>query len=153
MSFLSLRMTSQLHNEKTFYSSFAKDLKNCRSELIIESPYITASRMESLYPIFQVLLDREVRIYIVTRDPIDHEDDYMRHQATNEILQSTELGINIILLKGFHHRKLAIIDKGILWEGSLNILSHNSSLEIMRRIDEKRYAKEMISFLKLEKLI
>lgn len=99
--------------------------------------------MESLYPIFQALLNRGVRIHIITRDPIDHEDEYMRDQATNEVLKSMELGINIVLLTGFHHRKLAIIDRKVLWEGSLNILSYSSSLEIMRRIDEKGYAVQM----------
>ena len=125
---------SKLFSQKDFYGNFIQDLKKCKKEVIVESPYITSSRMEVLYPIFEELLYRGVKIHIVTRDPIDH-DENIRHQATNEILYSKELGINIILLKGYHHRKIAIIDQNILWEGSLNILSHNSSQEIMRRIE------------------
>lgn len=139
---------SKLVNQNSFYSEFIKDLRGCKKEVIIESPYITCARMELLYPIFEKLLMRGVKIHIVTRDPSDHEDEYMRHQSTNEILYSQEMGINIILLKGFHHRKLAIIDKKILWEGSLNILSYNNSLEIMRRIEDKKTAKEMLRFTK-----
>lgn len=109
--------------------------------------------MESLYSVLSELLSRKVRIYIVTRDPVDHEDEYMRHQATNEILYCMELGINVVLLKGYHHRKIAILDRNILWEGSLNILSYSNSQEIMRRIENKESANQMFSFLKLGKLI
>ena len=144
--------TSILYDEHTFYQAFMSDLQRCKKEIIIESPFITSSRMEVLYPIFRKLLDRQVKLHIITRDPSDH-DEHFRHQATNEILYAAEMGINVVLLKGNHHRKLAIIDKKILWEGSLNILSQSSSLEIMRRIESENYAKDMFRFLKLGKYI
>lgn len=139
---------SALFDEKSFYQVFLKDLESCQKEVVIESPFITASRMEVLYPIFDKLLTKEVKIHIITRDPIDQDDEYMRNQATNEILYCQEIGINVILMKGFHHRKLAIIDQKILWEGSLNILSQTKSLEIMRRIESKDLALQMIKFIK-----
>jgi len=144
---------SELFNEKTFYKRFLKDLSCSKNEVIIESPYITSSRMETLYPVFQGLLHKNIKIHLITRDPVDHDDEYFRHQSTNEILKCKELWINIVLLRGFHHRKLAIIDKQILWEGSLNILSYSNSLEIMRRIEGISYAKEMFKFLGLKNLI
>lgn len=144
---------SQLYNEKDFYKNFLKDLTIVKHELILESPYITSSRMDLLTPIFQALLDKGRKIHIVTRDPVEHEDEYLRHQSTNEILKCVELDINMVLLKGYHHRKLAIIDRQILWEGSLNILSHSSSKEIMRRIEGESFAIQMFEFLQLGKLI
>lgn len=151
MIFFKKLLVSQLHNEKTFYKEFIRDLKQCKSEVIIESPYITTYRMEKLYPLFEELLTKGIKIHIITRDPIDH-DENIRHQATNEILYSMGLGINIILLRGYHHRKLAVIDRSVLWEGSLNILSYSSSLEVMRRIEGNKFASEMIHFLKLSNL-
>lgn len=139
---------SQLFTQKDFYQKFLEDLKYCEKEVIIESPFITSSRMERLYPVFEELLSREIKVHIVTRDPIDHEDEYMRYQATNEILHSMELGVKVTLLKGYHHRKIAIIDRSVLWEGSLNILSYSRSREIMRRIEDEKEAKQMLSFLK-----
>ena len=144
---------SQLFNEKDFYKNFLKDLAIAKHEVILESPYITSNRMDVLTPIFQALLDKGRKIHIVTRDPVDHEDEYLRHQSTNEILKCVELGINMVLLKGYHHRKLAIIDRQILWEGSLNILSFNNSLEVMRRIEGEYFAIQMFEFLQLGKLI
>lgn len=144
--------TSLLYDESTFYQAFMHDLERCGKEVIIESPFITSSRMEMLYPIFKRILDRGIKIHIVTRDPADH-DEIIRYQATNEILYSTEMGINVVLLKGNHHRKLAVIDRKISWEGSLNILSQAYSKEIMRRIESKRLADELIRFLKFDKLL
>src|SRR3989338_3194000 len=113
---------SILFDETTFYPNFIKDLYVCKKEIIIESPYITPARTEKLMPIFQELLYKGVNIHIITRDPVEH-DENIRYQATDTILNCSEIVINIILLKGNHHRKLAIIDRSILWEGSLNILS------------------------------
>lgn len=141
--------SSQLFDENGFYRKFLKDLEACQSELIIESPYVTTSRMEILLPVFQRLLHKKIKIQIVTRDPSEHENELFRHQATNELLFCKDLGIDVVFQKGFHHRKLAIIDKAILWEGSLNILSYSKSKEIMRRLEGGDHAQEMIDFLKL----
>ena len=56
-----------------------------------------------------------------------------------------DLGIEV-LMTGGHHRKLAIIDDAILWEGSLNILSQNDSCELMRRIKSDVAVKELLRF-------
>lgn len=140
---------TKLYNEKTFYEQFIKDLIRADYKVIIESPFITTPRMELLYPVFKRLLARQIMVYLVTRDPVDHANESMRDQSTNEILQCKELGMNISLLKGHHHRKLAIIDNDILWEGSLNILSFSNSREIMRRIEGEKYVREIQRFLKL----
>jgi len=50
--------SSQLFDENGFYKKFLKDLETCQSEIIIESPYVTSSRMEVLLPVFQRLLHR-----------------------------------------------------------------------------------------------
>ena len=65
-----------------------------------------------------------------------------------EIRRLEAVGIQVLLCTGNHHRKLAILDRTILWEGSLNILSQTKSREMMRRIENKDIAMEMFSFLK-----
>lgn len=144
--------SSKLFDEKGFYKAFVRDLLKCRKEVIIESPFISTSRMDFLRPVFSNLITKGVKIHIITRDPIEH-DESNRHFATNEILSYKEMGVNIILLNGHHHRKLAILDQAILWEGSLNILSHCWSKEIMRRIEGRKTAKEMMDFLSLKRVI
>ncbi len=145
-------LSSGLFDEKTFYQSFIKDLLNCETEVIIESPYVTSARMKRLWPVFKKLLSRGVKIYFITRDPREHEVG-MELQSEDEIRYCEELGIQVLLCTGNHHRKLAILDRKVLWEGSLNILSQSYSREIMRRIHSQELALEMFEYLKLGKFL
>src|SRR5436190_7226507 len=145
-------LTSSLFDEKSFYKAFIKDLLACQNEVIIESPYITSARMEMFYPVFEKLIKQGVKVYVVTRDPREHFKS-MEEQSEEEIQRFERLGVHVFLCIGNHHRKLAILDRKILWEGSLNILSQTYSREIMRRINGKRMAMEMFNFLKLDRFI
>ena len=144
--------SSRLYDEKTFYSAFIRDLEGCRNEVIIESPYITSKRAEMLISIFHDLLAKGVKIYVITRDPKEH-DESMEYQSEEAISLFERMGVQVLLCIGNHHRKLAILDRQILWEGSLNILSQNKSREIMRRIDDRDVALDTFNFLKLAKFL
>lgn len=144
--------TSRLFDEKTFYSAFLDDLETCREEIIIESPFITSERMKTFVLVFKNLLERGVKIYVITRDPREHYEG-MEIQSEEAIQWCEAMGIQVLLCKGNHHRKLAILDRKILWEGSLNILSQRYSREIMRRIEGEELAMQMFNFLKLSRFI
>jgi phosphatidylserine/phosphatidylglycerophosphate/cardiolipin synthase-like enzyme len=111
---------SQLHDERTFYHTFLRDLERCKKEIIIESPFITTERMRYFDTTFLKLLKRNVKIYIVTRNPEEHES-YYALQTEQEIRRCEEIGVQVLLCLGNHHRKLAILDREILWEGSLEM--------------------------------
>ncbi|MFH0863712.1 MAG: phospholipase D-like domain-containing protein [Candidatus Gottesmanbacteria bacterium] len=143
---------SSLFDEKTFYQTFLRDLSQCQNEVIIESPFITSQRMGTFDRIFQKLLQKGVKIYIFTRDPKEH-DEFMEPQSEEAIRWCETIGIQVLLCTGNHHRKLAILDRKILWEGSLNILSQTRSREIMRRINDKETTVNTFNFLKLYKFI
>lgn len=141
-------LTSRLHDESTFYKHFVQDVKQCKEELIIESPYLTCKRAAIFIPLFKKLTRRGVTVIINTRHPDDHEA-YLRAQALMAINKLEAVGAKINLFSNYHHRKIAVIDQKILWEGSLNILSQNNSREVMRRIESESLAVQMIHFLDL----
>ena len=143
---------SLLFDENTFYQKFIDDLLNSTKEVIIESQYITTERMRMLKPVFEDLISRGIKIYVVTRDPKEHSES-LEVQSEEEIHYFEVLGVQVLLCLGNHHRKLAILDRKILWEGSLNILSQNKSREIMRRIESEKLTVEMFNFLKFEDFI
>jgi len=142
-------LSSRLFNERSFYYTFVNDLKRCNDELIVESPFVTSSRMAKLLPVLRQLRRRGVRITVNTRDPSDHEFPWS-YQAREAIRELQQMGVRV-LYTGGHHRKLAVLDRRILWEGSLNILSNNGTCEVMRRIESKELAEEMVRFLGLRK--
>lgn len=147
-----MNTTSSLHDEKTFYKAFLRDLDQATEEIIIESPFITSGRMKTLWPSLRKAYAKGIRIYIITRDPKDHSDGY-EVQSEDEIEALEALGIQVFLCIGNHHRKLAIIDRTILWEGSLNILSQLHSREIMRRMEGADNALDMFNFLNFGRYI
>ena len=141
-----------MHDETTFYQHFCRDLLHASREVVIERPFITSERMAMIYPIFERLVARGVKLFVITRDPQEHSET-MVIQSEDEIQRLEALGVQVYLCTGNHHRKLAFIDRKILWEGSLNILSQNKSREIMRRIDDEKSAVEMLTFLRLERYL
>jgi len=60
---------SSLYDEKTFYKQFKKDLLHSKSEAVIESPFITTTRINKPAPIFKKLVSRDIKVYVVTREP------------------------------------------------------------------------------------
>lgn len=143
---------SQLFSQIDFYPNFIKDLFNAKQEVVIDSPYITRERVSFFIPIFKHLISKEIRIFILTRQPKEH-DAPMKYHAEDEIKKFESMGITVLPFIGNIHRKLAIIDRSILWEGSLNILSQRASHEIMRRFEGQETANQVMTFLKLDKNI
>jgi phosphatidylserine/phosphatidylglycerophosphate/cardiolipin synthase-like enzyme len=143
---------SRLLDENTFYDAFMKDLKHCHSEVIVESPFVTNRRVSQLFGILEKLKERKVRVAINTRDPEDHDSEYMREEAREALSTLQHIGVHIMFTES-HHRKLAVIDRSIVYEGSLNILSQNNSCEVMRRIESVQLAWQMIRFVKIDKLL
>jgi len=137
---------STLYNEDTFYKQFITDLQNASKEVLVENPFITVKRLNNLLPIFTQLKSKNVSIFIITRDPREH-DEIMAVQSELGIRWFENMGIQVLLEDGGHHRKLAIIDEIITYEGSLNILSQSQSREFMRRIECRALTKELIQFL------
>lgn len=144
--------TSKLFTEKDFYKFFIKDLLDAKKEVIIDSPFITTDRVKDLIPIFDHLLSKNIRIFIFTRIPTEHYS-LMKLQSAEEIKNFEDMGITVLPFRGRIHRKLAIVDRKILWEGSLNILSQSRSGEIMRRFVGNETASQMLKFLKWDKNI
>lgn len=143
---------SELFDESSFYPAFAKDLKRCKSELVIESPFITNRRLVTLLPMLEKLSIIKVNIIINTRDPIEIDDECQKSEVYRAISRLQHMGIRVLYTKGLH-RNVAIIDRSIMYEGSLNIFSQNDSAEIMRRISSNQLVEQMVKFIGLERYI
>ncbi len=136
---------SALFDNNTFYKTFERDLRRARQSVIIESPFITKRRMEHLLPLITKLRRKGVRIVVNTRNPEEHNEEYAI-QAEDAVAAMQDIGIRVLYTVK-HHRKLAIIDVEVLWEGSLNILSQGDSCEIMRRTCSTELARGMMRFI------
>ena len=140
---------NNLYDQNSFYAAFIKDIEHSKKRVIIESPFITTKRINQLSPILSRLIRRGVAVVINTK-PVEEQNALLRNMAYEGIAKLQDIGVRVIVTAG-HHRKLAIIDDDIIWEGSLNILSQNDSCEIMRRICSKQMTSQMLRFLNLDR--
>lgn len=142
---------SGLYDQNTFDDQFLKDIARARSSLVIESPFIRLSRVEQLMPVIEKLRRRGVTVIINTRSPKDHDNIY-ETQAAEAIEMLQNLGVTVLFTIK-HHRKIAIIDREVFYEGSLNILSYYDSCEIMRRTVSPSEAEVLLRFIGLHKYL
>lgn len=85
--------------------------------------------------LFRQLLDRKIQIFVVTR-PIGKQQKLFEEQK--EVVDYLkEIGVDVMFKRRLHE-KVALIDKNIIWYGSLNILSHRNTTEVMFRHKTER---------------
>ena len=122
----------------TFYPTFLEDLRRASKEVIIFSPFIAAKRLADLITTLRHLNDRGVPTAVVTRDR-----RYSDSVARELIQQVSQAGIRVVQREALHE-KLAFIDKQIAWLGSLNILSHSRSSEVMIRFAQPDFVERLL---------
>ena len=137
-----------LFNEKTFYHEFVKDMLAAKKEIIIYSPFVSKFRTDFFKQTIEKLRHRNIDIFIFTR-PITEYESIFQPQIECALKHYEELGVTVLYLEGSIHEKLAVIDREILWEGSLNILSQRSSKEMMRRTEDENSAMQTMTYLGL----
>ncbi|MCA9333235.1 hypothetical protein KC960_03420 [Candidatus Saccharibacteria bacterium] len=140
-------LSSELFDEHSFYKEFSKDIRVAQSQIVIESPYITMRRASEISPLLKKAIRRGVRVSIYTRNP-NHHDGILISESIKGIEVLRSIGVKVYICNDMRHRKLAMIDGYILWEGSLNMLSQNGSMEIMRRIVSTDMCSQMEKFIK-----
>lgn len=143
-------LSSRLFDESLFYKVFINDLKASRNSVIIESPYLTIRRVLEIAPMLKKLCKKQVKVRVNTREP-RHHGKQLEYEAKVAIKILQQSGVDVYVCRDFRHRKLAVIDGLILWEGSLNILSQNKSSEVMRRTVSQELCEQMVRFTGINK--
>ena len=135
------RGTSETYSEKTFWNRFYADLREARSEVVIISPFCWPRRMERLRATFVKLLSRGVKVRVYISDKPRGDED-----LESVLAELRGIGLEPEVVPGLHI-KMAFIDGKIAWEGSLNILSFNDSIERMRRFQGEAMVRESLARL------
>ncbi|CAN5522245.1 AAA domain-containing protein [soil metagenome] len=140
---------SQVFTEQDFWSAFRLDLSAAQESTFIISPFLTVKRTSHFTEQFANMVARGVKLTVYTRPPDEHAAPHMRREAEAVIAQLQSIGITVTQHSKIH-QKIIIIDKRICWEGSLNLLSQNDSLEHMRRLEGTAIANEVRKSLRLD---
>jgi len=136
------------YDERSFWPQFLSDLQSSQKGVIILSPFASSNRTGQLMKYFVSLASRGVNIRVYMKPPSE-QGGHLSEQADRVVNLLREWGVNVTQRKRMH-QKIAIIDRRITWEGSLNILSHRDTGERMRRMEGGNAAEEVIRDLELD---
>lgn len=120
-------------NEVTFFSRFKQDIEAAKRRIVIVSPYV-ANRAKEFLPLLEKKCKQGVTISVV----IDPDERFEKSSEIEDMLK--QVGIEILSYPKAH-MKHAIIDEEIIYDGSLNILSHKDRHESMIRKRSHESAK------------
>ena len=139
------------YNQESFHDAFREDLLRAQSHVLLLSPFMAIKRATYYYAYLEDAIRRNCRVVVCSKP--EHEvtgdlrDDHSRIVAALE-----QIGAQFRSRPGMHE-KVAIVDDDILWSGSLNILSHNSTTELMHRMEVAEVVVEVIEELSLQSFV
>jgi transcriptional regulator with XRE-family HTH domain len=127
----------QVFDHKDFYAQLDRDLKSARFLVIIQSPFMTLRRVNSLKPILSDCVAKGVRVCVFTQkidSRYSKDEDYADKVATLKKVMDMlfSIGVHVNYVPKIHE-KLVTIDESVFWEGSLNPLSYRDTSERMTR--------------------
>jgi hypothetical protein len=139
---------SALYTERNFYAAFFADLHKAVREIVIVSPFLTASRAQQFLDLLRSKVAAGIEVRVFTRTLNEQQGDMFR-QAELVFEGLKQVGAQVVERRGLH-QKFAFIDRQIAWEGSLNILSQSDgrSTEHMRRLPFPKTCTELIDIHK-----
>jgi DNA-binding XRE family transcriptional regulator len=130
-----------LYDEDGFYKQFIADINAARFSVVVFSGWAKLNRLRYLKDTLLQLPSRGIRVCVFVQMPRNWKGDGDAIEAaSNRDLESVielleQRGIHVNLVRKIH-KKIGVIDGCILWLGSLNILSHYDTEELMlRKVD------------------
>jgi hypothetical protein len=114
--------TIGVFNQSTFDAAVEADIANAKESVVIFSGFVTPSRVAKLGDLLRTKTVSGVKVRCVTRPP--NRNGTMAPARSKEALDALEHVNCVVDCRARIHEKVVIIDKEIVWHGSLNVLSH-----------------------------
>ena len=131
-----------IFNRDNFLPVFSNDALSAKEEILIVSPFIRKRRTLQMIQCLKVAVENKAHVIVLTR-PVEDFKEKERIALRGTLDQLRNGGINIVFRPNIH-QKFAIMDKKIVWYGSINLLSFGSSQESIMRIESSNIANELI---------
>ena len=137
--------TNVIFDEKSFQPFFSNDLASAAKEIIIVSPFLRMSRVKQMMQFLSPALMNGATVTVVTRPPEDYKGAFGKNAAdVSRYLGDSNIKV---VCKSKIHQKYAVIDRRIVWYGSINFLSFGFGEESVMRLESYEIADELIGTL------
>ncbi|MCQ2409966.1 MAG: phospholipase D-like domain-containing protein, partial [Clostridia bacterium] len=134
--------TNSVYDMSSYLNVYQRDLAEANSEIIISSPGLNKTSLTNFLNLVQRKQEDGVMITVVTLDAESYPAE--RVEAAAKLIEILRLnGINVVLKK-YMHEHFAIIDKEIVWYGSVNLLSSVKEEDNIMRIKSTEISQELM---------
>ena len=131
-----------IYDSETYREVFRGDIINAKAEVMISSPYVSTPGSERLIHNFSAMKSKDASISLITY-PASHYSDDIKDRIENIHNRLNMAGIKVSFVDYIPSR-YAVIDKEILWYGSMNLVSNIKEDDDEMRIVSRSVAKALI---------
>jgi phosphatidylserine/phosphatidylglycerophosphate/cardiolipin synthase-like enzyme len=138
-----------IFDKDNFLSVFNQDIVATQKEIVIVSPFVRKHRVSRMIQNLKVATARNLSVIVVTRPKEDFPDkDHAALLRTLDLL--TMSGVKVVFQANIH-QKFAVMDRKIVWYGSINLLSYGSAQESIMRIAGPNIANALLKSIDPQK--
>ncbi|MCR5528948.1 MAG: DEAD/DEAH box helicase family protein [Saccharofermentans sp.] len=131
------------YDSDSYYGAFRKDIVNATSEVVICSPYVSTAGIERLIQDSAPIINKGVPITLITYAASQYSES-VRYIIERNHERLNYAGVNVVFQEQISSR-YAVIDKEILWYGSMNLLSNVKEDDDEMRIVNHAMAESLLN--------
>ena len=131
--------TGTIFDAQTYAPVYEHDLQTAQREILISSPALSRKKVTHFLELLCKRQESGVRIKVLTLAP-DAQDTY---QAAEKIALLRQCGIEVLPSQTCREH-FAILDRRLVWYGSMNLLSHENPDDNLIRLQDEQVAQELL---------
>ena len=137
-------IANSIFDSQNYFDVFEKDVVSASKSIVISSPSFSFKKVNWLCAESEHLQLRGVSVVVLTLEPEDYPEDG-RDQHKSHIEHLISSGVNVVPRHKYRER-FAIIDKSLVWYGSMTLLSNEKEDDSLMRINNPVIAEELLEF-------
>jgi len=131
-----------IYDSDTYLEAYENDLLHAEKEIILSSPTLSRPKVEHMIALLRERQETGVNVVILTLHPDVYR--FGRNETRLELMERLRLnGFQVELSNGWQQR-YAVIDREIVWYGSMNLLSKEDVEDSIIRITDRDVAAELL---------
>ena len=140
--------TNAIFDSESYTSVFERDVAQADTEIVISSPGIGVKGVHRILKTLEERHDSGVKITLLTLSA-DNYPQQRIEKTKGLITELIESGVTVLEKTGMHEH-FAVIDREIVWYGSVNLLSNAKEEDGLMRVKSREIAQELLEIGFLE---
>jgi len=133
---------NSIFDSKTYKAIYEKDLLNAAKEIVISSPGLNVPKVKQLIRQMRRVQENGVGITVLTLEPESYPE--ARVDVTKQLVEEmVSVGMQVKLMSQMHEH-YAIVDREIVWYGSMNLLSSEKEEDNLMRVVSEEIVEELM---------